>query len=73
MINEKRVLEEFLELVQIRCSTKDEREVADLLTQRLQAARLPPKSAPTTAPICWRRTAPPSALPPGRQKSWGSP
>ncbi|WP_029541880.1 M20/M25/M40 family metallo-hydrolase [Selenomonas sp. AB3002] len=36
MINEKRVLEEFLELVQIRCSTKDEREVADLLTQRLQ-------------------------------------
>ena len=35
MINEKRVLEEFLELVQIRCSTRDEREVADLLTKKL--------------------------------------
>ncbi|MBQ1614365.1 MAG: M20/M25/M40 family metallo-hydrolase [Selenomonas sp.] len=37
MIDEKRVLAEFLELVQIRCSTHDEREVADLLTKRLQA------------------------------------
>ena len=35
MINEQRVLDEFLELVQIRCSTHDEREVADLLTKRL--------------------------------------
>ena len=37
MINEQRVLDEFLELVQIRCSTHDEREVADLLTKRLTA------------------------------------
>jgi len=36
MINEQRVLEEFLELVQIRCSTHDEREIADLLTSRLK-------------------------------------
>ena len=37
MIDEKRVLAEFLELVQIRCSTGDERQVADLLTRRLTA------------------------------------
>ncbi|MBO5589343.1 MAG: peptidase M20, partial [Anaerovibrio sp.] len=37
MINEQRVLDEFLELVQIRCSTHDEREIADLLTKRLEA------------------------------------
>lgn len=36
-INEARVLEEFLELVQIRCATHDEREIGDLLTQRLTA------------------------------------
>lgn len=36
MINKKRVLAEFLELVQIKCSTKDEREVGDLLTARLK-------------------------------------
>lgn len=35
MIQEKRVLDEFFELVQIRCSTLDEREMADLLTKRL--------------------------------------
>lgn len=34
-INESRVLKEFLELVQIRCSTHDEREIGDLLTKRL--------------------------------------
>lgn len=37
MINEQRVLDEFLELVQIRCSTHDEREIADLLTKRLES------------------------------------
>lgn len=35
MINKNRVLEEFLELIQIRCSTRDEREIGDLLTTRL--------------------------------------
>lgn len=34
-INEKRILAEFLELVQIKSSTLDEREIADLLTKRL--------------------------------------
>ena len=32
MIDKKRVLDEFFELVSIRCSTLDEREIADLLT-----------------------------------------
>lgn len=36
MINKKRVLDEFFELVQIKCSTRQEREVGDLLTQRLK-------------------------------------
>lgn len=36
MINKKRVLTEFLELVQIKCSTRQEREVGDLLTARLK-------------------------------------
>lgn len=36
MINKERVLREFLELIQIRCSTHDEREIGDLLTKRLQ-------------------------------------
>lgn len=36
MINKERVLKEFLELIQIRCSTHDEREMGDLLTKRLQ-------------------------------------
>lgn len=36
MINRERVLQEFLELVQIRCSTRQEREVGDLLTKRLE-------------------------------------
>lgn len=36
MINKKRVLAEFLELVQIKCSTKQEREVGDLLIARLK-------------------------------------
>ena len=35
IINEQRVLDEFLELVKIRCSTHDEREIGDLLTMRL--------------------------------------
>lgn len=35
MINKERVLAEFFELVQIKCSTRQEREIADLLTQRL--------------------------------------
>ena len=35
MINENRVLEEFLELIQIRCSTHNEREIGNLLTKRL--------------------------------------
>lgn len=36
MVNKQRVLDTFLELVQIQCSTKQEREVADLLTARLK-------------------------------------
>ena len=36
MINQKRVLDEFLELVSIRCSTLDERAMGDLLTARLR-------------------------------------
>ena len=36
MIDKERVLAEFLELIGIRCSTHDEREVGDLLTKRLQ-------------------------------------
>ncbi len=36
MINKKRVLEEFYELVKINCPSYNEREVADLLTRRLQ-------------------------------------
>lgn len=36
MINKGRIRKEFLELIQIRCSTHDEREIGDLLTKRLQ-------------------------------------
>lgn len=36
MINTERIRKEFLELIQIRCSTHDEREIGDLLTKRLQ-------------------------------------
>ena len=35
IINEARVLDEFLELVQVRCSTRNEREIGDILTKRL--------------------------------------
>lgn len=35
MIQEKRILDEFLELIRIRCTTKQEREIADLLIKRL--------------------------------------
>ena len=34
MVNKKRVLEEFMDLVQVRCSTHDEREIADILKQK---------------------------------------
>lgn len=37
MINKERVLNEFLEMIQIRCSTLQEREIADLLKGRLAA------------------------------------
>lgn len=37
MINKERVLAEFFELVKIKCSSRDEREVADLLKGRLAA------------------------------------
>lgn len=37
MVNQQRVWEEFVELVTIPCSTKNEREVADLLKQKLTA------------------------------------
>jgi len=37
MINKKRVLEEFFELVKIHCPSFNEREVADLVTRRLEA------------------------------------
>lgn len=36
MIDKKRVLAEFLELIAIPCSTHDERQIGDLLTKRLQ-------------------------------------
>lgn len=36
MIDKKRVLVEFLELIAIPCSTHDERQIGDLLTKRLQ-------------------------------------
>ncbi len=36
MINKERVLKEFFELVRIKCSTRQEREVADVLKTRLQ-------------------------------------
>lgn len=36
MINKKRILTEFLELVQIKCSTRQEREIGDLLKKRLE-------------------------------------
>lgn len=36
MINKTRVLTEFLELVKIKCTTRQEREIGDLLTKRLQ-------------------------------------
>ncbi len=36
LINKERVLAEFFELVQINCLSKNEREVADLLTKRLE-------------------------------------
>jgi len=35
MINKERILAEFFELVKIKCSTRDERQVADLLKARL--------------------------------------
>lgn len=35
MVNKERMLAEFFELVKIKCSTKDEREVADVLKPRL--------------------------------------
>jgi len=35
MINQERVLAEFFELVKIKCSTRDERQVADILKARL--------------------------------------
>ncbi len=37
MVNQERVLKEFFELVQITCSTKNERQVADVLTAKLIA------------------------------------
>ena len=36
MIDRKRVLAGFLELIAIPCSTHDERQIGDLLTKRLQ-------------------------------------
>lgn len=36
MINRQRMLKNFLDLIKIKCSTKDERQVADLLTQQLK-------------------------------------
>lgn len=35
MINKKRILDEFYELVQIKCSTRAERQVADVIKQKL--------------------------------------
>jgi len=37
MINKERMLAEFFELVKIKCSTRDERQVADILKTRLAA------------------------------------
>jgi tripeptide aminopeptidase len=40
MINKERVLAEFLEMVQIKCSTLQEREIADLLKVKLSALNM---------------------------------
>lgn len=40
MINKERVLAEFLDMIQIRCSTLQEREIADLLKEKLAALGL---------------------------------
>lgn len=40
MINRKRVLDEFYELVQIKCSTRAERQVADVIKQKLTDLQL---------------------------------
>ena len=37
MINETRILNEFIELVSVPCPSKDEKAEADLLVQKLQA------------------------------------
>jgi len=37
MVNKKRMLAEFFELIKIKCSTRDERQVADILKARLTA------------------------------------
>lgn len=37
MVNRERMLQEFFELVKIKCSTRDERQVADLVGSRLTA------------------------------------
>lgn len=36
MVNQERVLKEFFELVQVTCSTRNEREIADILTAKLK-------------------------------------
>ena len=40
MINETRILNEFIELVSVPCPSKDEKAEADLLVQKLQAMGL---------------------------------
>ena len=36
-MNKQRLLEEFFELVQIDSETKDERQIADVLTKKMEA------------------------------------
>ena len=40
MINETRILNEFIELVSVPCPSKDEKAEADLLVQKLQLRKL---------------------------------
>ena len=51
MINETRILNEFIELVSVPCPSKDEKAEADLLVQKLQAMGLPRLSNQNPYPL----------------------
>ena len=46
MVNTERVLKEFFELVQVPCSTKNERQIADILKGKLAALGLEVQEEP---------------------------